>query len=801
MMIARVPGAFFIVSATALVTAEAQAQTSAATSAEQDRVLQSSGAEDPPGGSAAPDIVVTAQRREQRLQDVPVSVSVVTGAALQQSNIRTLQDITQRLPNVKITAGQSSESLNIRGIGSGQNPGFEQSVATFVDGIYRPRSRGVRAALFDIDQIEVLKGPQTTFFGANAVAGALNITTRKPGSQRAVNASALYGDHDEYSLEAGISLPIGGSSGVRVAGRANGMRDFVTNAAAERQGRLRELIGRVSLHLEPSDHFQSDIRVEALRTRDTTAFNGELLNCPPGPEYAFAFNIACTNAQADAAARGVPVDGRLNRRSNIVPGRFNLDYQEAGFTNSLSLGAYSLIGVTGLYRHENRFLQNLIPGPPIGPNNAGSLLIPGYENYRQFSQEIRLQSPSGGRFEFLVGAYYQYGKLRAENYADLRFAPIGAFLPPDNEAGYDATTLVAGFGQLRQKEETKSFFGAITLRPIEAVRLNGGLRYSIVDKEARRAFLLGASSGAFTTNDNFILAPASTQEQLRQITGGEFGPFTNPERRDTKLMPSASVQYDVARDIMIYASYANGFKAGGYGGTNLIEEFGPEEVDAYEVGLKAALLGRRLTLNLAAFRMDYRDLQEATIISLPSGQVLSITGNAASARSQGVELSSLLRISGNVTLSADVAYLDSKYRDYPNGACTALGQALDAACVQDLSGARRAFSPKWSGNFAASFLLPVADMQLRIDPSLYFSSRYNQQTNDDPLFLQSAYAKVDLRVSLSKPDTGIEFAIIGKNLTDRQTASFRSGASASPGSVIAFADRGASVAAQISFRY
>ncbi|MBK7115217.1 MAG: TonB-dependent receptor plug domain-containing protein [Proteobacteria bacterium] len=129
------------------------------------------------------EVIVTAQGREQRLQDVPVAVSVVSGADLERVNIKTLQDVTSRLANVKITTGTLTNPINVRGIGSGNNSGFEQSVATFSDGVYRPRSRSTNAALLDLERVEVLKGPQTTFFGANAIAGALNITTRKPGSE------------------------------------------------------------------------------------------------------------------------------------------------------------------------------------------------------------------------------------------------------------------------------------------------------------------------------------------------------------------------------------------------------------------------------------------------------------------------------------------------------------------------------------------------------------------------------------------------------------------------------------------
>ena len=174
---------------------------------------EASVAEAPAGG----DIIVTAQRREQRQQDVPVSVTVVGGETLARESLLDLADVADRQANVRITPGPFDQ-LNIRGVGSSNNTGFEQSVATFVDGVYRSRPRAIRAALFDVERVEILKGPQTTFFGNNAIAGALNITTRKPGSSFEANATALYGSHEEYNLEAGLTVPVADSLSFRWRG-------------------------------------------------------------------------------------------------------------------------------------------------------------------------------------------------------------------------------------------------------------------------------------------------------------------------------------------------------------------------------------------------------------------------------------------------------------------------------------------------------------------------------------------------------------------------------------------------------
>ncbi len=758
------------------------------------------------------DIIVTAQKREQRLQDVPVSVSVVSGAAIERANLRTLSDITARLPNVRITPGQSVDSINIRGTGSGSNPGFEQSVATFVDDVYRPRSRSIRAGLFDIEQIEVLKGPQTTFFGANAIAGALNITTRKPGRKLEANASALYGTNNEYSLEGGVSAPVTDTLSVRIAARAYGLDDFIDNRSAATRGHLREYTGRLSLRWEPTSNFRSDLRIDGDRLRDGTAFDAELLNCPPDPAYPTASSVACTNALQQGGGKA---DGRLDGKSSIVPGFANNDMAEVGWTNALTTGALTLTALTAYSYTRSAISQDLIPSPPIGPDLFGSLLNATNEKYRQFSQELRLQSRAGEPIEFTAGLYYQHSRLSESNLASFKFAPyvpplgafvpfgalVAAFSPPGaNPLNYGPATPIAGLATLEQRESTASAFGAVTIRPLAHLRINAGLRYSSVTKRASRVNLSGTYTGVQAQLDNFQPAPAATQAVLVNVLGGDLGNFPNPKRRDEKLMPSAGVQYDVGRELMLYATYANGFKAGGYGGLNVLEVFGPETVDAFEIGAKGSAFGRLLTYSAALFRSEYKDLQEATIVYLPSGSVASITKNAASSRSQGVEASMTLRPSRAISFTADLAYLDARYRSFPNGACTVLATLTAPNCAQDISGKRRPFAPKFSGNIGLSLLAPVADWQVRVDPTLYFTSKYFQQSNSDSLFVQKGYAKADLRVSAGPADGRWELGVIAKNLGNVRTASLRTGVPASPGTVIAFPERDRSVAIQFTIK-
>lgn len=775
----------YIALATSLVLAvPAHGQTAADTSGEQASDM------------ATQDIVVTAQGRSQRLQDVPISASVVGGAALQSGNLRNLEELTTRLPAVKLTPGPASDLLNIRGIGSGLNGGFEQSVATFVDGAYRGRSRSSRAALFDIDRVEVLKGPQTTFFGNNAIAGALNITTRKAkvGGDLEYNASALYAPTDgEFALEGGVSAPLADNLGFRVAAKYFGMDGYVKNDLLGDGPHQRDFVTRASLAWQPTADWTADMRLDYGRFRDNNSFPNEIVGCPNESGLYPATRGLCARY---LAAEGTGADDKLNQRSSSgAASRFELDFVEAALTNEISLGNVLLKTITSYYHHDGYTVTQLAPFPMEGVGGMKGL-FPTYspENYDAFSQEVRLQSQNDAPVDYMLGAYFSAADLKAMQATGYYFSSFGA-----NAPGYTtADDPISSRYSHHQKDRIFSLFASATGHLADGLRLNGGLRFSSVRKEATRAGMIGI--GGVGPDELFEELPMEAQDMLRSSVIVAAADFADKRRTDNKLMPSVSVQYDVTPDVMTYASYTKGFKAGGYAMSQMGDIFGPETVNAYEVGLKGSLLNRRLSFSLAAFLSDYSGLQEATYVVLPSGATQNIVGNVAAARSQGIELGLTARLSPALSLNADLSYLDAYYRHYPNAPCTILQSLAASPCTQDMSGARRAYSPKYSGTVGASLTVPVGDLELRVDPSLYFSTRYYQQATADPLTEQAGFAKVDLRMGVGPADRRWEFAVIGKNLTDRDTASFRNNIPTSPGTIYALSDRPFSVAFQFSIR-
>jgi iron complex outermembrane recepter protein len=755
----------------------------------------SAGAQPPADAADAPlgEIIVTAQRRPQTLQDVPVSVSVVSGAALQQSDLKTLDAVSEQLPDVKIASAGLTDEINIRGVGSGQNPGFEQSVATFVDDIYRPRSHLSEAALFDVDQVEVLKGPQTTFFGANAIAGALNITTRKPGNELEYDASTLYGVGDgEFDLEGGVTVPLTDTLSVRAAGEFSGTNGYIHDNFGGAGPHNRTELARIAVRWTPTSDFQSDLRLDYDHAHTQNALSYVTEGCPPSAPFTIEGPNTCGRY---LALGGSPQTG-LSYNSEAPYGYSALDYYEGAWTNALQLGEGSLTAISGYENEWYRSLSDLIPFPIAGSVAGGEgLPVTVGENYEQFSQELRYQSKTGGLFEYVFGAYVSGARLSNFNVIAFNFLPFGGFNPVGDT---DADTSVAGRPADVEHDRTYSGFAATTINPAEGFRINLGLRYTSVTKSATRDVGFGTSDNA--NQNTYVPLSAIDQVVFASILGADLGPYPNPRRTDSKLMPSAGFQYDVAHGVMSYFTFSQGFKAGGFGATSLADEFKPETVNAYEVGLKGEFLDRHLTTNVALFRSNYSNLQESTVDFTTAGTIIDVVKNAASSRSQGVELGTEYRWSRYASVSSDLAYLDARYLSFPDATCTALGNYLSANCVQNMSGKERAYAPHVSGNVRANFNYPVRSYDIRFSPTVYFTSSFFESATADPTLEQGGYAKLDLRLSLTPESSRWEIALIGKNLTDKETANYRTPVTLASGTTAALMDPPRVVALQFSVK-
>lgn len=738
----------------------------------QETPASSASSEEAAGQSG--EIIVTAQGRTQRLRDVPVSVTVASAEDLSRTNIRGLEELSARLPNVKISTSPTSDYINIRGVGSSANTGFEQSVGTFLDGIYRGRSRSSRSALFDVEQVEVLRGPQTTFFGNNTIAGALNITSRKAGDDFAVNANAFYSPtFREYSLEGGVDVPLTETLTSRLAVRAAGMnKGYLYSPERNQWGpRLASQNVRLSFGWAPASGVEVDARIDYGHQNDRDNFNSELLNCPPDATFGGVSRGACLRYVNGVGIANV--DDDINGRSDSAPSLFKQEYVEGAVNVRIPVGSSTLILTTGYYNHSNQLMYDASPVPsayrsPLAGVTNGTV-VNYFEDFEQYSQEVRLRSPGDRTIDYIAGVYFAHTRSKWDNSVGFFFADLGAAIGRSGDP--------VGIRVLNDETSTTaSAFAALTFRLADGLKFNLAGRYTIVDKSAGRTPMVGYSPNRGPLGpDNFTRYSAAQEAALQPAVGEDPGNFDRPSRRDKKFMPTAGLQYNVTPDIMLYGSYAKGFKAGGYSVITVKSDFSPETVDNFELGFKSSFFDRKVNLDVNLFHGQYKDLQESVTVIQTNGVAVARVANVADSVSKGVEATLSIRPLEGLTLRADVAYLNSKYTRYNNAPCTQL-QVITrpAPCTQDLSGSRRPFAPEVSGNAGIDYAAAVSDgMQLRLSGSMFFSGFYYLSPVADRRNLaQDGFAKFDARIAFGPASRAWEVAIVGRNLTDRITFAY-----------------------------
>ncbi len=756
--------------------------------------------------SVLEEVIVTAQKREQSLQDVPISISVTSGENIEKQSLTDLGELAAVTPNIIITDAPASDQLYIRGVGSSINGGFEQSVGTFVDGIYHGRSRYSRGVLFDVERVELLRGPQSTYFGNNAIAGALSVITRKPGDELEGYINVLFEpDHGERSVEFALGGPVTDTFGVRVATKIYGMSGFIRDFHTGIQGPdLDDKLIRATAMWKPADAFDATFKAEIASSDGNRNPPFQLFNCPPPPDFPGPGGGCAVALRAFGA-----LNDELDTIGTDTPGEFTAAHtREFVLTLNLNFWEHTLTSITGYSNYDYRqgFDGDSVPLPLLGVNFN--------EDFEQYSQELRITSPTGNRFEYIAGFYWQSGDLFNQNkiYADivspiLLGTPVGPLYAPFLPVGPQ--------NDLRQDEETYSLFGSLTWHVTDSLRGTVGLRWTDVQKDGIKSLFIGSTNGAATLSGPFSpLPPPLSRFPLPPagpVAGGlgtPHGPLPLSISNDD-VTPSVNIQYDVTEDIMTYFSFSQGFKSGGFDAQNVSGPpdpltFGPEEVDAYEAGVKTGWFDGRLAANMTWYRSEYTDLQQAV---LQTGITFNVE-NVGKLVVQGVEFDASLKVTENLTVNTAVGYLDSEYKSYPDGGCTAL-QTLQFAmtnpgqtCLQDLTGEPSPYSPEFSGYVHARHVLPLLrNLRLVTDVNVYFTDDFEIISDNDPLVTQGSYAKLDVRIALGNQSDTWEIAMVGKNLTDKFTRSFANDTPLAPGTFQMLLNRPRSLAIQARYHW
>ena len=666
------------------------------------------GAETAAGASGGGnEIIVTAQKRAQNIQDVPISMEVVSGQRLDDFNSNDIKAVMNYTPNVFVQSTAGNDVIYIRGFGSPPaNFAFDQSVSLYVDGVYAGRSRQAQAPFFDLARVEVLRGPQGALFGKNTAAGAVSVVSAGPTDRFEGKLTANYNfDFKGTDFSGYLSGPLTDTLSARLAMKVLNQQGYIRNLATDHDDpEIKQQLLRLTMKWEPSANFDYTAKVE-YANRDVVG--GITVSSP------------LTSAQdphltryLDKSALG---DEGTKTKSVMISG-----------TGNIAIGDYTLTSVTGYSWFNanivNGFDQTIPGGGGAFTNNSVYNSFP--ERFEQFSQEIRLLSPTGRTFDFIVGAYYDHGKYRL-----------------DQLQGFNIANLFGSpyFGRIdsrfNQTSDSWSVFGQGTLNLADTFRVIGSLRYSHTSKDADFASRL--------VYGPFAIRPISSA--VGSLSEGNVD-------------PSVTVPFDVAPRIMLYATYA----------TNATFAFKPERSTNYEAGVKSTLFDGKVVANVSVYDTQFKNLQVSVYQPASSSY---LTGNAASATSKGIEGSLALYLSPNLDITASGAYQDIKYDDYPGAACLASQPSTCTPATNNLAGYRLAYTSKWTGNVSAHGRVPLGDdLKLDITGVAAGRSKYFDSDNQSPIFgIQKGYVKLDLRVQLSDADERWFLAFVGKNLTNELT--------------------------------
>jgi outer membrane receptor protein involved in Fe transport len=704
-----------------------------------------------PANAELDEVVVTAQKREQSLQDVPLSVSATTGATIEKNNMAQIEDFAILVPNFNIGDSPGEHTINIRGIGSAtSNRAFEQSVGLYVDGVYTGRPQQFLAPFLDVERVEVVRGPQGVLFGKNSNAGAVSITTARPADEFSAKIRANYDtEYQGWGLEGVLNVPISDKLSTRFAVLSNEQGSYMQNSAGADGSEKTLDAFRASLLWSPSDTLDVYLKAEHSEV-DWIGTNFQVLNFGSGPAEGFYLSKD-PNAEDS-------FDLRQQTDGNFIAGK---DTTNGNDSNTYALQAdWALAGSTLTYiAAYSEYDSTLGIDTDFGAFPA--TYSEGGDDFSQTSHELRITSNGDRAFEYIAGLFYLDRNYRIPDWQfHANFPELPPPLPPfTRNRNYDEDT------------KTLSAFAQGTYNFSDSLSVSLGLRYVDESKDA----------------DSLQYTSAMGDPSM-PIPGG-IPVFPNYEfsgsRDENSTTPSVNVQWSVSDDVMLYASYNEAEKSGGFNSNSAIPagiEYETEKAAGYEIGAKMISSGGTLRMNVALFSTKFDDYQVSSFDG-----VTQTVNNAATTISRGAELEVDWAAGNNLTIGGSLAYLDAYYDDFPNAPCAPLNQA---DCVngdfRDATGEQITYAPRYSGSVYGDLSQPVgSNLEFNFRLTGSFSDDYFTQIDKSPETKADSYFILNARAGLGGQDGKWELAIVGTNLTDERIFNFAGNLPFFPGAFFA----------------
>jgi iron complex outermembrane receptor protein len=787
------------------------------------------------------EVIVTAQKRTESLQDVPISVTAIQGAKLQEAGIANMSALADYVPNLTISDAAVNTNIFMRGMGSGNNQAFEQSVGMYIDGVYMGRGRQYRSPFLDVQRVEVLRGPQGTLFGKNTVAGAINVTTASPDMGEELNGSiaASVEDQDGFMTEGYVSGAVTDTLAMRLAFKYNeNAGTFDNDFLGDDEINIEDTSYRLTAVWQPTDNLDVNVKYSNSNyertgapstTRQYLDAAGRDALFPNRSAFAsIAYLVTDThfpNFGTVAGKEGATFkDNGLGQDGKTV----GIGYAEDGTENDTenfvakldySMGDFLLTSITAYSGYESVDAVDVdwLPLQFISRDDE--------QEFSQFSQEFRITSPGGEFFDYVAGAYYEKSDLEFDrrvtidtNMDGLVPATLGApnLMAVLTGGAYSADQIARNHAY-QLDSESYAFFGQGTFNLSDSFRLTLGLRYTREDKDVDTNQCLSD-----TTNDSdrlTSLAICSNNPYLVGIQASTFNTYQYDYQKDRSTdawLPAANVQWDVSDDTMLYLSLSKGFKSGGFTSADDGEpagfipgqtpasastvfteptdefEFDDETVNALEIGGKHTLLEGGMTLNWAYFYTEYTDLQTSVF----KGVGFGVT-NAGSSIVQGIELDVAWQATDSLRLGANGSWLDASYDEFKDAPCTAIQLDVDARCGtaggttnNDLSGEETTYAPEFSAAFFVDYSLMMSNgMEFFAGGEVNYKDEMSPAGDNDPIDRLESFVKTNARLGLR--GDAWEVMAYGRNIFDEEVFSQSADTPVLAGSHFNYMDEGA----------
>lgn len=775
------------------------------------------GAQEAPQEGGLEAIVVTARRKVENLQDVPVSVTAISAEQIQKYDMTSLEKISTQTPQFTIgrASNGSGAQLTLRGIGSSSSSiGIEQSVAVILDGVYYGQGRVINEGFLDLQSVEMLKGPQALFFGKNATAGVISLKSAEPTRTPEFMARLGYEVKAKGLVgEVMASGPLSDTLGIRIAARGSKMfggyfanrgidktystfdiatgvttSHFAPAHKGDNPGE-REFLGRVTLQYKPDDRLTMTLKANSsISDNENNSWNYVPYACGnadgtfginPAVKCSHDFAIYQNNFPEDLAGTNPysRADGGLyNRyRSWAVTGTVDYDF-----------GPVALTWVNNYNKNVNQWACDCTmvsaPDPLAAPSTERSI-------WHAFSSELRAQTKVDGPINLMTGVLYQKTKRNHRQ--------TGSFGGVSDSSAPAAYEYLGYFKRSETDGETISAYGQVNWKILDGLEAAAGVRYT------------------HETKDSYLMQPYVNAALQFLFPQGK--PVAANQKWDN-WSPEATLTWKPARDITIYGAYKTAYKSGGFSNSGFVSAgtvtsdvaFNPETAGGFELGVKTQVADNQLRLNAAVYSYLYKNLQ---VDFFNAATFAFITTNAGRARTKGIELEFEYAPRGlaGFNLHGSVNYNHARYVDYVAPCyggqtvaqgCGAGGLTFQGAPAQNMNGKPTAVAPDWTGALGVSYEAPVSEsLKAGISIDSRYSASYLASSFGKPNSVQEKFVALDASVRIKDIDDRYEFAVIGKNLTNRFIVGGAIDAPNSPSDTLGFVNLPRTVQFQVTARF